>query len=284
MQFMFNVLLFFGAVGFLSWQLAIFFNFWLRDAQQKLLRQKFEDWWLTVSYMDKLKLSLTCIIKMNEILIKVFGNDIFSKLAFWRTFKMATGLLIASSAIVGFLNHDKFGLKPWENYRITSESVISTIPQIQAQYKEAGKPTLITNTLPTGVDINEFKKKNPNVIVTNNNFIMLTTNTAAKDASDMLEKIQQVTVKYNTNTYCAIYSLAFFLILIFLNALLCYFALIISRLIIREMIAAARPFSTLALLATNLFVVVNVSCFFLLLLVILEIPIICDLCKTILNG
>jgi hypothetical protein len=58
---MYNILLFIGAIGFVSWQFAIFFNdVWLRDAQHKKLREKFEDWWLTVEDLDKLKLALAC--------------------------------------------------------------------------------------------------------------------------------------------------------------------------------------------------------------------------------
>jgi hypothetical protein len=103
--------------------------------------------------LDRLKLALACTIKLNGILNKIFGEDLFSRRAFWRTSQTATGFLIASLALVGILNHDTFGVKPWENYRKTAESVISTIPIIQAQYREAAKPTLVTNNLPTGVDI-----------------------------------------------------------------------------------------------------------------------------------
>jgi hypothetical protein len=272
---MLNILLFIGAVGFVSWQLAIFFNdVWLRDAQHKKLRQKFEDWWLTVVDLDRLKLALVCTIKLNGILNRIFGENLFSRRAFWRTSIAATGFLIASLALIGFLNHDIFGVKPWENYKKTADAVMTTIPSLQAQYKESAKPSLVTNALPAGADIDLYRKNNPGVIITNNNVIMLVTNTAAADFSLELEKVKQVTMKYNTTSCCAVYSVTFMVILVFLNALLCFFSLVISRLILREMIAAARPFSTLALLVTNLFLVVNVSSVFLLFLTILNTPIV----------
>jgi hypothetical protein len=83
---MINILLFIGAIGFISWQHAVFFNdVWLRNAQQKQLRQKFEDWWLTVADLDKLKLALACTIMLNSVLDKTFGIRLFSKRAFWRS-------------------------------------------------------------------------------------------------------------------------------------------------------------------------------------------------------
>ena len=272
---MLNILIFIGAVGFISWQLAIFFkDVWLSDAQHKKLRQKFEDWWLTVVDLDKLKLALACTIKLNNVLNRIFGDYLFSRQAFWRTSVSATGLLIASLALIGLLNHDIFGVKPWENYRKTAEAVISTIPQLQERFADASQPSLVTNTLPVGSDINLFKKNNPGVLITNNSSIMLVTNTAAANVSILLEKVKRSAVKYDTTAYCAIYSVTFIIILIFLNALLCFLSLVISRMIMREMIASARPFSTLALLATNFFLVVNVSSVFLLFLIILNTPII----------
>jgi hypothetical protein len=101
---MLNFLLFIGAIGFISWKLAIFFNdVWLRDAQHKQLRQKFEDWWLTVQDLDKLKLALACTIRLNGVLDKIFGMRLFSRLAFWRISMAASGLLIASVALYGLL-------------------------------------------------------------------------------------------------------------------------------------------------------------------------------------
>ncbi len=260
---MINLLFFVGAIGFISWQLAIFFNdVWLRDAQHKKLRQKFEDWWLTVVDLDKLKLALACTIHLNEILDKVFGVRLFSKLAFWRTSIAASGLLIATLALNGFFYHEKFGgIEPWSNYQKTVDGVETFIPQLQASYQAMPKTSLITN-----IQLNAS-----HTYVTN---VVSITNTATIELLNGLEQVKLATRKYDTTAYVCVYSSIFILVLFFLNALLSFISLIISRLILREMIAAARPYSTFCLLITNLFLVVNVSSVFLLLLTILYTPII----------
>lgn len=259
---MVNFLFFVGAIGFISWQLSVFLkDVWLRDAQQKQLRQKFEDWWLTVADLDKLKLALACTIQLNGYLDKVFGAKCFSRLAFWRVFVMASGLLIASLALHGLFNYERFGgVEPWRNYRETASGVEKFVPQLQSSYRAMPKISLVTNV-----------QLNASHILTTN--VVAVTNTATIEVIDALEKVKLATEKYSASTYVWIYSVLFLVILVFLNALHCFCSLVISRLILREIIAAARPYSTFCLLITNLFLVINMSSVFLLLLTILNTPI-----------
>ena len=260
---MLNILIFLAAIGFISWQLAKFLqDVWLRDAQHKKLRSKFEGWWLSVADLDRLKLALACTIQLNGILNKIFGAKLFSKLAFWRVSVMASGLLIASLALNGIFNHEKFGgVEPWKDYKKAAEGVEGFIPQLEASYQSMPKTTSITN----------IQQNSSHILTTN---IVSATNTATLAVIDELKKVKSVTEKYNTSTYLVIYSFLFFLMLVFLNALLCFCSLVISRLILREMIAAARPFSTFCLLVTNFFLVLNMSSVFLLLLTVLDTPLI----------
>jgi hypothetical protein len=123
------------------------------------------------------------------------------------------------------------------------------------------KPVLVTNIQP--------KLSNAQLPTTN---IISITNTAVKDVIVGLEKIKNTTTKYDTITFAVIYSISFLLILVLLNSLLCFCSLVFSRMILREIIAAGRPFSTIALLVTNFVLVISVSSVFLLLLTVLATP------------
>jgi hypothetical protein len=227
------------------------------------LRQKFEDWWLTVVDLDKLKLALACTFKLNNVVDNILGANLFSRRAFWRTSLAASGLLVASLSFIGLLNHQMFAVQPWVNYRETAEAVEKYVPQLESNYVAiATKPSstnlypqLVVAQLPTTNDLS-------------------TTNTiATKELVEALESIKQTTKKYDTSAFAAIYSVCFLLILVFLNALLCFFSMVFSRLIMREIILAARPFSTIALLVTNFVLVINVASVFLLLITALSTPI-----------
>jgi len=195
---MLKVLLFIGAVGFISWQFAIFFNdIWLRDAQHKKLRHKFEDWWLTVEDLDKLKLALACTVKLNAFLDDIFGIRLFSGLAFGRISIAASGLLIASLSLLGLFSHEKLGIEPWKNYRETAKGVEDFIPQLQSSYRAMPITTLTTN-----VQLNHES----HLFTTN---VVTITNTSKTVLIEKLETVKLATQKYNTNTFVAIYSIVF---------------------------------------------------------------------------
>jgi hypothetical protein len=159
-------------------------------------------------------------------------------------------------------SHERFGgIEPWRNYQVTANGVENTIPQLQSRFQAMPKTSLVTN-----VQLNASHLPSTNVVSV--------TNTTTAAVMDKLEEIKLATRKYNTRTYAVIYSILFFIILVFLNALLCFSSLAISRLILREMIAAARPYSTFCLLITNFLLVLNISSVFLLFLTVLDTPII----------
>ncbi|MGO8764433.1 MAG: hypothetical protein ACLQSR_04765 [Limisphaerales bacterium] len=147
-QVIFDIFLFSGGIAFLSWQLAIFFNdIWLRDAQQKQLRQKFEDWWLRVADLDKLKLALACTIKLDDLLEQVFGAKLFSRRAFGRSCIGVTGLLFASMGLLGLLNHQMFVIQPWRSYLDTAKAVEKYTPELEKPVLKMSIPMATVNIL-----------------------------------------------------------------------------------------------------------------------------------------
>jgi hypothetical protein len=275
-----NILIFIATISLFSWPITIFLNdVWLRHAQQRQLRQKFEVWWITVADLDKLKLALACTVKLNSVLDAVFGDRLFSKRAIWRNSIGATGLLIASLALVGLFNHKTFGVQPWNNYRQTAEAVKAVVSSFQPPPVKTitfqSPPLSTTNAqLPTTNILNP--ETNIQTLVTNVH--NLTANSLASNpTNDLMVSIAnfgKTVEKYNTTELAVIYSILFLFILLVLNNVLCFFALVFSRLILREIIAACRPFSIIALLITNFVLVLIISSVVLLLLTVLATPLV----------
>ena len=233
---------------------------WLRDAQQKRLREKFESWWLTVQDYDDLKLSLLFTIKIETMLSGVFGERLLSWKSLYRTSLPATGLLFASLSIVGLINHNVLGMQPWKNYHQTAELVRTTIPQLQATYRSAAVQQ----------QTNAYSTKN----ATNLASVAFTTNQVAMEFVRILETAKDTTNKYSTLGYEIAYSVLMILSLVGLNGFLCFFSFAISRAILKEIVAAGRPLSTLALLVTNALFVSIISTFCLILLTVLATPLV----------
>jgi len=89
-----------------------FLEVWLRDGQKQRLREKFESWWFLASDYDRLKFALICTQTFNRFTDVFFGEKLFSQKAFCRCSVIATGLLIASLAFTGLLNHQLLGIVP----------------------------------------------------------------------------------------------------------------------------------------------------------------------------
>ena len=96
---------------------------WLRDEQKRQLRAKFESWWLTVADYDRIKFALVCTQAFNRFMDVLFGEKLFSQRAFFRCSILATGLLVASLALTGLLNHQLLGIMPWASYRDSCKAV-----------------------------------------------------------------------------------------------------------------------------------------------------------------
>lgn len=92
--------------------------------------------------------------------------------------------------------------------------------------------------------------------------------------ADGLKELTEITKRFNTTGWTIVYSALFLTLLVLSNALLFYLALTFSRLILREIIAAHRFFSTIALLVTNFCFVLIISTVFLLFLTILAVPLV----------
>jgi hypothetical protein len=275
-----NILIFIATISLFSWPIAIFLNdAWLRDAQQRQLRQKFEAWWITVADLDKLKLALACTVKLNNALDVVFGARLFSSRAIWRSSIGATGLLIASLALIGLFNHKSFGVQLWNNCRETAEAVKAFVASFQSPPVKTitfpSPPLSTTNaTLPT---TNIFYPSTNTQTLTTNLHNLATNNPVSNSTNELMisiTKFGKTVEKYNTTKLAVIYSILFLLILLVLNNVLCFFALVFSRLILREIIAACRPFSIIALLITNFVLVLIISTVVLLLLTILATPLV----------
>jgi hypothetical protein len=256
-----------------------FLEVWLRDGQKQRLREKFESWWFLASDYDRLKFALICTQAFNRFTDVFFGEKLFSQKAFCRCSVIATGLLIASLAFTGLLNHQLLGIVPWQNYHQSCDVVNSLADTIAGSgLPAAGK---ITNA----------------VVYSPNAFLFGTTNedgaggglfvayyfgkkisdantnlTQAKKWADDLTTIRKGVEKYDTPQNAAIYSIAYYVILLIANVALCFCSLILCRIVLREICAADRIVSAVSLLISNFFVLLIISSISLLALLILSVP------------
>lgn len=267
-----------------------FLEVWLLDNEKKRLREKFETWWLTVSDYDRLQFALICTRGCNRFIDVLFGNKLFSKRAFLRCSFIATGLLIGSLALTGLLNHRLMAISPWENYHQSCELMRDLADVI-------GKGGL-TNSVPATNSATGFITITNSFINSPTTFVFISTNdsgeegelrigyyfgkkmsdldtnlTQAQQWSRDLEKIQAGVEKYDTKENATIYSITYFIGLFLANVILCFFALVLARIVLREICASARIISALSLLVSNFFLVLFASSFSLFALLVCSIPV-----------
>lgn len=284
-----NLAIFILCLLIISAAVTRFLEVWLLDDQKKRLREKFELWWLIVSDLDQLKLALACTQAYNCFNDSIFGDKLFSKKAFFRCSVISGGLLTGSLALTGVLNHRLMAIVPWENYHQSCGIVSSMADYIC----NSG----LTNSSPSTNSKSGFITVTNSFVSSPTTFVFISTNTGGDESglsvryffgekmSDLNTNLTQAqqwskdlatlragVEKYDTAENAAIYSILYFLGLILANALLCFLALVLSRIVLREICASARVVSALSLLVSNFFLVFFVSSFSLIVLLVFSIP------------
>jgi hypothetical protein len=232
-QDMWNWLIIFGAVAaILAQAIKVIDEIGLRDSQKASLQKRFEDWWLTVSELDRVTLALVLASKLSLIIDSHLGVRLLSKRAFARSFGIATCILVLLLSIFGIYNGRTIGIAPWEAYR-------NTATEFEKSWSKEQRP-------PT-----TEKEKNRQQAET---------------------ELRNIVLRYNTNTWAAAYSIVSLSALVLLNAILFFMSLVFSRLVLREIIAAGRVFSTITLLISNFALVFPAWTIVFLLVTILFTP------------
>jgi hypothetical protein len=271
MYFFHNIFIWITAITIFSWQCAkVYESSWQMPEEKKKLAKYFEQWWLNVAYLDRLKFALACAAKVEGILTSIFGNDLFSKRTFKRCFFVSNVFLVSSLAVVGFINHKPFGITPWQNY-LASGNFLLAVGDGMMQQARTMKPIKHQDST-----MLEIVSTNRSVAAINNtNLEVVSTNeiTPEMQVSNAVVKIHQTVAKYTTVPYSILFSIIFFSILLFCNTVLFFFSLVFCRMIIREIVVVGRTLSTFSLLITNLFITFNFASTILLFLLIVENPV-----------
>jgi hypothetical protein len=262
----------------------------LLDREKKRLREIFELWWLAVADSNPLQLALACTKTSNHFMDVLFGEKLFSKKSFFRCSLIATGLLVGSLALTGLVNHRLMALTPWENYHQSCVIVSSVADEIC----RGG----LTNSSPAKNSTTGFITITNSFVSSPTTFIFISTNasgnegelrigyyfgkkmsdldtnlTQAEQWSKDLERINAGVEKYDTKENAAIYSVAYFVGIFLTNGILCFMALVLARIVLREICASARIISALSLLVSNFVLMLFASSFSLLALLVFSIPI-----------
>ncbi len=266
-----------------------FFEHWLLDPQKRRLQEKFELWWLTVSDLNKLHFALAFTRAYNRFNDFFFGEKLFSKRAFLRCSIISTGLLVGSLGLTGVINHRLIGIAPWENYH-QSCGFVSELADFICN-------SGITNSAPIDKNHTGLITVTNSFLSSQTTFVFISTNrngnegglsvqyffgkkvsdtntnlTQAEQWAKDLVVLRAGVEKYDTAKNATIYTIAYFIGLIAINALLSYFALILSRIVLREICSTARVISSISLCLSNFFLVLFLSSFSLIALLIASIP------------
>jgi hypothetical protein len=214
-----------------------FLNVWLLDEQKKQLKDKFENWWLSVQYLDRRQFALTVAAKISVFLDSFFGVRFLSVKFLWRSFCVSTGLLVASLALIGVFNGELVGISPSVNYETPMNWVRTNWDALGERF-----------TNPS--DSKEEKEEH------------------LKQWNQLKERI----LRFDTKGWRTLYAAVLFTCLIVSNS--CFFplSLAFSRAILREMVAAGRTFTCFALFITNAVLIGLLGGIFLIVLWTLAVP------------
>jgi hypothetical protein len=204
----------------------------LSEKGKASLQKCFEDWWLSVGYLDRVALALALAAKFSSVTDLYLGPRLFSKRAFLRSSTVAACVLVLFLGLLGIYNGRPLGVAPWEAYRYAANQFE------KAWSKEKNGP-------PT-------KEQN--------------------DQWQAEEELRGLLARYNTIPWAATYSIASLFALVTLNSVLFFLSVVFSRLILREIIAAGRVFSTVMLLIANFALLVPAWLIVLLLVTVLFTP------------
>jgi hypothetical protein len=335
---LYNLLALFGLfLGLVGAALVFAKDALFRDAQNKMLSLKFENWWRIVERYDKNKLALVFVRKINGILDSSFGTKHFSKRLIVKSSLISSGFLLMTLSVSALKHHTVFGVAPWTTYHDAVKFILKTtedlgserryttllsldlnsvIPDVEHvtnsklsgmesnYYLVSHAPLLRSNTLILHIGTNDWLVKVQKSVlydlekvvpVGHGNFYIKYGRRFADDTndapaqtngvadlsnltnsfSDMRTNLMQIHNKvahYDTSTWTALYSAAFYIGIFGANILMFIVSLAFGRTILREVANSRRMITTGALLFTNFVFVVVACCIFILILTVLAIP------------
>ncbi len=118
---------------------------WLRDTEKQQLQDRFETWWLRVSYLSQRELILAIARKTSDMLEAYFGKKLLSRHSFNRSLAISTALLSSTLLLFGFIAKDHSLVTPWEKWH----EAMTIIKKVESSEKlDAAKP-----------EVNEFQQK-----------------------------------------------------------------------------------------------------------------------------
>lgn len=122
----------------------------LLNAEKKQLQKKFEAWWLTVQYYDKIKLAVAFAGKTIEFLDYIFGKKTLSWKLVFRSSLIGSLLFASALAMLGVFKKETFGLTPWLNYNASMKFILDVTDDLSStnavtELREFSSRKLISN-------------------------------------------------------------------------------------------------------------------------------------------
>jgi hypothetical protein len=109
----------------------------LLNMEKARLREKFENWWLTVANYPPRQLISRILEKVNGIIDTYLGQNLFSKKSFRRCGIISLSLLSCTLLLLGLLTKNHGLITPWKNYHNDLQLMKSVIQKesqdVQAQ-------------------------------------------------------------------------------------------------------------------------------------------------------
>jgi len=188
---------------------------WVSNSKKDDLQTRFTNWWYAVEESDSRKLAVIVATKVSQTADFYLGTRLLSRRAFTRSFTIGSAFLALVLGLTGIRTGRPLGLSPWQSLREAAQAY-------------------------------------------NTNWENQQSARSLKPQTDSDKKVQQFEQQlkfavdhYTTTKWQVIYSVASLLLLLILNGCFFFSSLVYSRLILREIIAAARVFSTMTLLLAN---------------------------------
>jgi len=230
---MLNLLLIFGALAAIGAAIMKFLDdVGLRDTQKASFQKRFDDWWHSVSHADRRLFALALAERLSNAVDNYFGARLFSKRALMKSFIVSTCVLVLCLGLTGIQSGRTIGVAPWEAYQRTAS-------QLEAIWSKEQPPPKTE---------------------------------ADRQQQQAMKELQKNVMQYNSAGWMVFYSVCSLLVLVFLNSGLFFLSVVYSRLILKEVIAAGRVFSTITLLIANFALVFPVWTVVFLMVTVLFTP------------
>jgi hypothetical protein len=123
-----------------------------RDAQNKMLSLKFENWWKIVERYDKRKLALVFVRKVNGILDATFGAKHFSKRLILKSSLISSGFLLMTLSVSALKHQTVFGVAPWTTYHDAVKFILKTTEDLGSERRYTTVLSLDMNSVNPDVE------------------------------------------------------------------------------------------------------------------------------------